>query len=276
MSATATDDRPAWNAMLAVPVVIVALIAGVVGFGIAGAIRDAVVSVPSHTGGLTGVAVDGTPPFETIASTIFQDVALAIGVLLAAWLAGAKRLSLASLGLRGTRVGSSVAYALIGYVVFLLVSAAWTSALSISARENIPVEMGTRDSAWALIGACLLVGAIAPMAEELFFRGFVFGALRRFGFPVAALVTGLLFGAAHVASAPIGYIVPLAVLGVILCGVYERTGSLYPGMALHSLNNAVALGAGDGRGWIVPACLVGSGLVMTATLRGVRRVASQR
>jgi membrane protease YdiL (CAAX protease family) len=84
---------------------------------------------------------------------------------------------------------------------------------------------------------------IAPMAEEFFFRGFLFGTLKRWKGPwVAALLTGLLFGLAHTGSAASQFLVPLAFLGFVLCLVRWRTGSLYPCMALHSVNNALALG----------------------------------
>jgi membrane protease YdiL (CAAX protease family) len=158
-----------------------------------------------------------------------------------------------------------------GYVLFLLVAAGWTSALGISDRENIAVDLGTRDSTAALVGAALLVCVIAPMAEEIFFRGFLYGALRKRGVPIAALVSGLAFGLAHVASSPIGFIVPLAFLGILLCLVYERTGSLYPCIGLHCLNNSVAFGVGDGRAWLVPVVLAGSGLTILALLRVTER-----
>jgi membrane protease YdiL (CAAX protease family) len=261
-----------WSPWLAVPLALAAVVAGVIAFAVAGLVRDALVAPPTHVDGLTGVAAHGTPPALGIASTLVQDLALAAGVLVVVRIASGGVLRAGALGLRGARVGSSVGYVVVGYVAFLAVSAAWTSALSIGDRENIPVQLGTRDSALALIGSGLLVGAVAPIAEELFFRGFLFGALRRYGFPLAALVSGLAFGGAHVASAPVGYLLPLAVLGVILCAIYERTGSLYPCMALHCVNNSVAFGVGDGRGWLVGACLLASGAAIVATLRGTRRL----
>ncbi|HWF74991.1 MAG TPA: CPBP family intramembrane glutamic endopeptidase, partial [Solirubrobacteraceae bacterium] len=83
---------------------------------------------------------------------------------------------------------------------------------------------------------------------EFFFRGFIFGQLRSWlrarawGPWVAALITGLLFGAAHTGSAAVKYLVPLAFLGFLLCLLRWKTGSLYPGMAMHSVNNSLAFG----------------------------------
>jgi membrane protease YdiL (CAAX protease family) len=87
----------------------------------------------------------------------------------------------------------------------------------------------------------LLIGIlIAPVAEEAFFRGMFFGGLRnRLSTVPAAGISGVLFGAVHFASGAAA-IPPLAVLGVILCLLYERTGSLLPGLGAHALNNTLA------------------------------------
>ena len=83
----------------------------------------------------------------------------------------------------------------------------------------------------------------APIAEEILFRGFFFTALRN-AMPtlLAAISTGVLFGLVHVIGTPFPLIVPLAVLGFVLCLLYLYTGSLLPCMALHSINNAIAFG----------------------------------
>lgn len=265
------DERP-WRALLAIPIALGAVIASLVVYAIAAAVRSGLTTAPAHRGGDAGVAAHGAPPVLSLVSTLAQDLGLIVGVGIAVALALGGRLRPAALGLRRpARPWRAAAFVAAGYAAFLVISAVWTSGLGITDRENIPIELGTRDSTAALIGAMLLVCAVAPLAEELFFRGFLFGALRRRGLPLAAGVTGLVFGAAHVASAPIGFIVPLGCLGIILCLLYERTGSLYPSMALHCLNNSIAFGAGDGRGWLVPVCFVGSGLVILLVVTGINR-----
>lgn len=121
----------------------------------------------------------------------------------------------------------------------------------------------------------MFVCVIAPIAEEFFFRGFLFGVLRRWrisvaghqiGVWVAAAVTGILFGLAHTGSAAPQFLIPLAVLGFILCLVRWQTGSLYPCMALHSVNNALAMGINQFH-WTVGgilALMAGSLLVIGA------------
>jgi membrane protease YdiL (CAAX protease family) len=91
-----------------------------------------------------------------------------------------------------------------------------------------------------------MVICVAPVAEEFFFRGFFYRALRsRWSVPVAAGIDGLLFGVIHYdfsGADALLIIPPLALLAFIFCLIYERTGSIYPTIALHALNNAIAFG----------------------------------
>ncbi len=88
-----------------------------------------------------------------------------------------------------------------------------------------------------------LTCVVAPIGEEFLFRGYIFTALRNWRGPwTGAVVTGLLFGLVHAGSAPLLDLVPLAALGFGLCLLYRRTGSLYPCIVVHSLNNSVAFG----------------------------------
>jgi membrane protease YdiL (CAAX protease family) len=87
----------------------------------------------------------------------------------------------------------------------------------------------------------LLIVIAAPISEELCFRGMLFGGLReKLPRIVAALLCGVIFGALH-AITGITAVPPLIVFGFLLALLYERTGSILPGMILHILNNIVAL-----------------------------------
>jgi hypothetical protein len=83
---------------------------------------------------------------------------------------------------------------------------------------------------------------VAPVAEEIFFRGFLFpaliGKLRVWG---AAIASGLLFGAIHIMSVDtIGLVIPLGAIGIALAFVYYRTGSLWATIATHFLINTIS------------------------------------
>lgn len=80
---------------------------------------------------------------------------------------------------------------------------------------------------------------VAPIVEEIFFRGFVYAGLRaRWGVAGALLLSAVFFTALHFT---LDLFVPIFILGVFLAWVYEKTGSLYPGILLHASNNAIAL-----------------------------------
>ncbi|HEY5942279.1 MAG TPA: type II CAAX endopeptidase family protein [Solirubrobacterales bacterium] len=87
----------------------------------------------------------------------------------------------------------------------------------------------------------LLIVFGAAIAEEICFRGMLFGGLReRLPKVPAALAAGVVFGALH-AFTGLSAVPPLIALGFIFCLLYEKTGSIVPGMLLHMLNNSVAL-----------------------------------
>jgi uncharacterized protein len=87
----------------------------------------------------------------------------------------------------------------------------------------------------------LLIAILAPISEEICFRGMLFGGLReRLPRLAAALVTGVIFGGLH-ALTGVTAVPPLIVFGFLLSLLYEKTGSIVPGILLHVLNNSVAL-----------------------------------
>ena len=87
----------------------------------------------------------------------------------------------------------------------------------------------------------LLIVIAAPVSEEVCFRGMLFGGLRRNLARIpAALLAGLIFGGLH-ALTGVSAVPPLIVFGFILSLLYEKTGSIVPGILLHMLNNSVAL-----------------------------------
>ncbi len=85
----------------------------------------------------------------------------------------------------------------------------------------------------------LSAAIIAPLVEETVFRGFFYGVLKKYtdGY-FAAICTSLLFAVVHL---HVGTIVPLTILALIFCAVYELTGSLLVPMVMHGLFNATSL-----------------------------------
>ncbi len=99
---------------------------------------------------------------------------------------------------------------------------------------------------WAGFVACLFIVAVAaPVAEETYFRGMLYGLLReRYGAWPAIGASAFIFAAAHVFVFGQYILVALPqlfVLGLVLALVVERTRSLYPAILLHSLNNSLVV-----------------------------------
>jgi uncharacterized protein len=122
----------------------------------------------------------------------------------------------------------------------------WALSLALSPVLDAGEEQGIVPEDWDpdRIGAFLAFGAVAtfvaPVVEELIFRGVGVSLLAPYGKWVAILGTGILFGAWHglVVALPV-----LAAFGVVLGWLRWMTGSVYPCIALHALFNGIAIGS---------------------------------
>ena len=86
----------------------------------------------------------------------------------------------------------------------------------------------------------ILVGVIfAPLVEEIFFRGFLFQGFRqKYGWIGGMLLSSAIFGAAHL---DLVAFIPTFILGCLLAYMYHRSNSVWPGIILHVLVNALGL-----------------------------------
>jgi len=101
------------------------------------------------------------------------------------------------------------------------------------------VPKGWDSSRWApFVAFFVVVTFVAPVVEELTYRGLGFTLISPSGVWLAIVSTGLLFGAAHglVEGFPV-----LAFFGIVIGWLRSRTNSVYPGMLLHGTFNGVAL-----------------------------------
>jgi len=109
-------------------------------------------------------------------------------------------------------------------------------------QKDLTRDLGYGDGAVASITAGVLIILAAPISEEIFFRGFLFGGLRRrLPFAIAAVISAAIFGAFHyTGSGSLAVLPQLAMLGLTQAWLYERSGSIYPTMGVHIINNALA------------------------------------
>jgi uncharacterized protein len=237
--------------------------------GFAGAIAGAVVI--GVVAAIFGADFADPPPTVTILSTIAQDACLIGAALVLARLA--QRPLPRHFGLRRTRLWPAVGWSLVAWFGFYAFTAAFIAILGLNPPEDsLPQELGVEDSTVALVAVAILVAVVAPVAEEFFFRGYFFGALRNWrGIWPAAVITGLVFGGIHAGSSDPAYLVPLAAFCFALCLLYVRTGSLYPCIGLHCANNSVAFGVSQDWTWGIPVLFVASMAAITLAMLALER-----
>ena len=212
-------------------------------------------------------------PGLSIADTVVQDVGFVVAAVYCAKLGGRVARSW-QFGLRRPGDGwwraGWLVVALI--VAFVIASVLWSEVFN-PEKEKLLQQLGSNESAALLLLSAALTCVVAPMCEEFLFRAYMFTALRnlRGTFP-AALITGLLFGAVHVGSAPVLDLVPLAALGFGLCLLYRFTGSIYASIAAHSINNSIAFSSLEGWGWQTPVLMVGALLGIAAVVLAFKRI----
>jgi membrane protease YdiL (CAAX protease family) len=191
-----------------------------------------------------GVDDPGESPTAIIVGTLLLDGSLvAVALLFASFV---RRPKPWHFGLRRTRFWPAVGWAALGIFSFYVFAAVYSAAVQPDVEQTVAEDLGADESTIGLIAAGFMIICVAPFAEEFFFRGFFYGALRtRFSVAAAAIIDGLVFGLIHFEGSTDGLLIvpPLAVLGVVFCLVYEKTRSLYPVVALHSINNSIAYAA---------------------------------
>lgn len=127
-----------------------------------------------------------------------------------------------------------------GLALLAIWGASWVFARFLDADEEqgLVPEGWDSDRAGAFVAFFVAVAVVAPIVEELVYRGVGFALLAPYGAWVAVLVTGVLFGASH------GLLIALPVLtvfGIVVGWLRLKTGSVYPSMLLHGVFNGAAL-----------------------------------
>jgi membrane protease YdiL (CAAX protease family) len=202
---------------------------------------------------LFGADPEGESPTFVVVGTLAQGLAfVATAVFFAGRVAKPRPWHF---GLRSARFWPAVGWAALGMVSFYFLTAIYAALVQPDAEQGTVEALGGDDGTFGLIIAGLMVIAVAPVVEEIFFRGFFYRALRtRLSIWVAAGIDGALFGIIHYSGDGVDGLLllpPLALLGLIFCLVYERTGSLFPVIGMHAFNNMLAFSVQADGGWQV-------------------------
>jgi membrane protease YdiL (CAAX protease family) len=183
--------------------------------------------------------VSGKPPKDVL----YQwSTAIGAAVLFGVILGIVLTLANPNFGLLALRRPASwprAAVQMLGVLIAIYVISAIASPFLHPGREQgLTPDRWDSSRAAPFFANAVVVCVLAPITEELTFRGLGFSLLRPFGAAAAVLVTALAFGLAH------GLVDALPVLfafGVGLAYIRLRQDSVFPGMLLHGLFNAIAL-----------------------------------
>ena len=161
-----------------------------------------------------------------------------------------RRASFKTLGFYRRPLWKDLGYVGVGFVVYFLMLVMATSLsqslLGVNVDEKQELGFDNAASSIQLLLTFVSLVVLPPIAEEIVFRGMLFGGLRtKLSFGWATAITSVLFAIPHLLTGGAGVLLWIAaidtlVLSLVLCYVREKTGNLWACMGIHALKNSVA------------------------------------
>jgi len=169
-----------------------------------------------------------------------MTIAIVIGI---PYLVRQRPTSLSVLGLSRLPSWMDIGLAPVGFISYMILVTVVFSGV-VAVFPNFPIDQ-VQDTGFEVFGsrsdnilAFSTLVVLAPLAEETLFRGYLYGKLKAHVPAImAALVTSLLFAVAHF-QLNVG--VDVFVMSLVLCGLRSLTGSIWAGVLVHVIKNAVA------------------------------------
>lgn len=186
-----------------------------------------------------------TPLWATIISAVFYVLAAGFLILVTPKIArkwGFMKPTRKRLGLEGEPTWTDLGLGIVGFVISLILAAILVKVFEIfpwfDASEAQKLIYNTSIVGGERIIAFAMLVVIAPIVEELIFRGWLYEKLRiKLPVPVSILITSVLFGMVH---SPFSASLNMFAMSVVLCCLRELTGTIYAGIILHMLKNGLA------------------------------------
>jgi membrane protease YdiL (CAAX protease family) len=190
--------------------------------------------------GITGPGATG----QDTAVTLFVTGLVAVLMIGAAWALGVRKHggSLASLGFTMPHERTAYLLAAVALGVSIGFTALYStvvSALGVEILQPPDIDDSFLAGGGNVVFSALVLAVLGPLGEEVFFRGFLFGALaQRMRVASAILVSAAVFALLHM---EVGVLIPIFVTGLLLTWLYAKTGSLLPALLAHIGQNLLAL-----------------------------------
>ena len=201
------------------------------------------------------IAVMGAETFSqpvptAVYSALSYCLAMILVIAVPTRLSAKWKVSRQDLGLHGWPTWTDIGLAPVGYIVYVILAAGivWVFSLFpwFDAAEVQDIGFSYYVSGLDRVVAFLTLVVVAPIAEEIIFRGWLYGKMREklnvaysnvVSMIISSLLVSVLFGLVHM-QWNVG--VNVFALSLILCGLREITGTIYAGMLLHMVKNGVA------------------------------------
>lgn len=192
----------------------------------------------------TGVPLDALNQnvFNTVANIVVYVFAVAIIIGVPAWLKK-RGTTLDELGISKNSRWRDLGWLALGAVAYLLLTVLITSLAmyifpSGDYAQEQEIGFGGLTQPWEYSLAFLSLVVVAPIAEEVIFRGYLFGKLRKYAAVwVSVVLSSALFAVAHL---QFNVALDTFALGIVLALLRVKTGSIWMSIALHALKNGVA------------------------------------
>lgn len=183
-----------------------------------------------------------TNALQTLYSALVYVVSLVITIFVP-WKLAKSKTTRDELGLRGLPTWTDILLAPVGFIVFMIVAVILVAILQsifpgINWNESQDVGFSNLISSSDFVLAFISLVVVAPVAEELIFRGWLYGKLRaKIPAIPAMLVVSILFGIVH-GQWNVG--VTVFVMSIAMCTLREITGTIWSGILIHILKNGIA------------------------------------
>lgn len=196
-------------------------------------------------GFLTIAGIDFRFINENTLNTVMAFVIYAVSLLGIIGLFKAFRLNLSSkeIGLNRLPSWADIFITPLGFVAYFVMTYLFTLVVSllfpaVNLMESQDTGFNSLNSSTEYIGAFITLVLLAPIAEEVLFRGYLFGALRRYIKPwLTILITSIIFGFVH---GNINLMIDTFALGLVLGTLRQTTGSVWAPILLHMTKNGLA------------------------------------
>ena len=193
---------------------------------------------------------------QVVLVSLLSLLSYAIAVALAIWVPykiWRTRTTRKELGVPDFPTWMDIVLSVPAYVVYMitsgivmLIAVNMIPGINTTQAQELPFTQTMLTQGWQYVLAFLVMVVLAPLAEELLYRGYLYGKLRQISSAiVTVLVTSVAFGAAHLwtgGDGPLQWAVAIdtMILSVMLCVLREYTGAIWAGTLVHMIKNGLA------------------------------------